>query len=429
MTATTAPAAIRPPSHALRRFLDVPFRAQTWRHVLYLLLALPLGGVYLAVLVAGASIGAALAVIAIGLGVLASTVAAWQVMARLERRLARRLLGVEITPPARVAPGPSVWERARRLVRDPVTWKSLVFVLLKLPIGVVAFAALAGLGSVALGLVLAPALVALAPDTFSDWIIDTPADAVPLVPAGLVGVLLVLHLANGLAWLLGLFARVMLGPTTVTLRERVEDLEHARTHIIEGADAERRRLERELHEGAQQRLVALSLTLGLAERRLESDPAAAAPLVAQARADARMAVRELRGLTRGLYPPVLGGHGLGPALAALAACAPVPVRLEGVPQRRLAPPVEVAAYFVVAEALSNVAQHAHARSARVTLALGHRELRVQVADDGVGGADPAAGSGLGGLHDRVDALDGRLSVHSPPGEGTTLVAELPLEQR
>jgi signal transduction histidine kinase len=412
-----------------RRVFDAPFRADTWRHVLYLLLAFPLGIGYFVVLVTGVSLGGGLAVVLVGLVILAATVLAARVMAGIERALAGRLLGVAIPRPAHMDPGLKLTERARSLLRDPVTWKSLVFVALKLPIGVISLAVIGGAGFVTVVLALAPAIVAATPVTFFGWIMETPAEALPVVPLGLAGLLLLLHMANGMAWLLALFARTMLGPSTVQLHERVDVLRDQRARIIEAADAERRRLERDLHDGAQQRLVSLALTLGLAESRLKTDPDAAAPLVAQAREEARLAVQELRELARGLHPAVLSDRGLGPALEAAAARAPLPVTVTGMPEQRLPPPVEAAAYYVVAEALTNVAKYAEAESATVALTLGHGVLRVQVSDDGRGGADPAAGTGLRGLRDRVDALDGMLEVESPPGAGTTLTAELPLEER
>jgi signal transduction histidine kinase len=211
------------------------------------------------------------------------------------------------------------------------------------------------------------------------------------------------------------------------LRERVDDLRSARERIIAAADAERRRIERDLHDGAQQRLVGVALTLGLAESRLASDPAGAARLIAQAREEAQLAVKELRELARGIHPAVLSDRGLGPALEALAARAPVPVEVSGVPSSPLRPAVEAAAYFVTAEALTNVAKYAQASEAFVRLRIERDRLCVQIADDGVGGANPATGSGLRGLRDRVDALDGQLEVHSPPGGGTTVAVEIPVE--
>jgi signal transduction histidine kinase len=213
------------------------------------------------------------------------------------------------------------------------------------------------------------------------------------------------------------------------LRERVDDLRDARERIIAAADEERRRIERDLHDGAQQRLVGVALTLGLAESRLQSDPAGAAQLIAEARKEAQLAVRELRDLAHGIHPAILSDRGLGPALEALGTRAPVPVQISGVPESPLPPAVEAAAYFVAAEALTNVAKYARAEEASVELSVDADRVRVEIRDDGVGGADPARGSGLRGLRDRVDALDGRLEVHSPAGEGTTVAAELPVRRR
>jgi signal transduction histidine kinase len=212
------------------------------------------------------------------------------------------------------------------------------------------------------------------------------------------------------------------------LRTRVDDLRDARQRILAAADEERRRIERDLHDGAQQRLVALTLTLRLAEARIDSDPAAALKLVTQAREEAQLAVEELRELARGIHPALLSDRGLGAALEALATRAPVPVRVSGVPATPLCEAVEAAAYFVTAEALTNVAKYARASEASVELSLEDDCLRLQVRDDGVGGADPSTGSGLRGLRDRVDALDGHLVLDSPPGGGTTVIVEIPVDQ-
>jgi len=212
------------------------------------------------------------------------------------------------------------------------------------------------------------------------------------------------------------------------LRERVDDLRGSRQRILDAADAERRRIERDLHDGAQQRMVAVAVTLGLAESMLERDPASAAPLVAQAREEAQLAVKELRELARGIHPALLSERGLGAALEALAARAPVPVEITGVPMVPLPNAVEAAAYYVVAEALTNVAKYAHATEACVRLSLDPERLRIEISDDGIGGADPSSGTGLRGLCDRVEALDGEIDVYSPPGGGTTITVELPIER-
>jgi len=208
-------------------------------------------------------------------------------------------------------------------------------------------------------------------------------------------------------------------------RARVANLRDARQRIIAAADAERRRIERDLHDGAQQRLVALATMLSLAEARFKTDPERAGELVARAREEAELAVKDLRDLARGIHPAVLSDLGLGAALDALAGRAPVPVEVTGVPSTPLPNAVEAAAYFVIAEALTNVAKYAHASQCSVCLSLEDGRLRVEIRDDGVGGADPSTGSGLLGLRDRVEALDGSLEVDSPPGDGTAVIVELP----
>ncbi len=212
-------------------------------------------------------------------------------------------------------------------------------------------------------------------------------------------------------------------------RRAEAEVRASRARIVEAADAERRRVERNLHDGAQQRLVALSLALRRAQAQLADDPDdPAAATLREASDQLRDALAELRELARGIHPAILTEAGLGPALRSLAAESPVPVTLELDLPDGLSSHVEAAAYFVVAEALTNVAKYAEA--GRVSIAAGRAgdELRVEVADDGRGGADPGAGSGLRGLDDRVAALGGRLRVRSPVGGGTRVVATLPLVQ-
>ena len=216
--------------------------------------------------------------------------------------------------------------------------------------------------------------------------------------------------------------------TGVDVTERAayeNELRRSRARIVEAGDAERRRLERNLHDGAQQRLVSLSLSLRLAQARLTSDPAAAGELLTAAGAELAQALEELRELARGIHPAVLTDRGLGPALESLADRAPLPVELDHVPGERLPAPVEAAAFYVVAEALTNVAKYADATSVRVSVARFDGRAVVEVADDGRGGADPAQGTGLRGLVDRVEALNGHLDVESPVGRGTRVRAEIP----
>ena len=210
------------------------------------------------------------------------------------------------------------------------------------------------------------------------------------------------------------------------LRARVEELRASRARIVEAGTQERRRLERNLHDGAQQRLVAMSLTLRLAQSKVEKDPEKAVEMLAAAQEELTLAQAELRELARGIHPAILSDRGLGAALEALAGRAPIAVDLAELPSDRLPEPIEAAAYFVIAEALTNVAKYAHASQATVRVERTNGRAVVEVADDGIGGADPDRGSGLRGLADRVSALDGRMLLDSPAGSGTTLRAEIPV---
>jgi signal transduction histidine kinase len=209
------------------------------------------------------------------------------------------------------------------------------------------------------------------------------------------------------------------------LRANLDELKASRIRIVEAADAERRRVERDLHDGTQQRLLSISMALGLAESKLDSDPEAARRVVREARTSLSTALQELRELSQGIHPGILTERGLGPALHELAYAAPVPVDIEIPAGIRLPEPLEAGVYFVVAEALANVAKHASAGAASVRVTRRDGHVVVEVRDDGVGGADPARGSGLRGLADRVEALGGTLVVASTPAEGTRLTAEIP----
>ena len=211
------------------------------------------------------------------------------------------------------------------------------------------------------------------------------------------------------------------------LHARLDELAASRARIVTAGDVERRRLERNLHDGAQQRLVALSLALRMAVAKLDSDPAAARATLAAAGDELLLALAELRELARGLHPAVLSDRGLRAAVEMLAGRSPVPVEIAAIPDERLPEPVEAAAYYLIAEALTNVAKYAHASAVRVRVATSDASVFVEVSDDGVGGADAANGSGLRGLADRVEALGGSLEVVSAAGAGTSLRAEIPAE--
>ena len=214
------------------------------------------------------------------------------------------------------------------------------------------------------------------------------------------------------------------GRLNAELQARVEELRASRARVIEAGQKERQRLERNLHDGAQERLIALSLELSLLEQKLGERPDVRARLD-DARHEIAMSLEELRDVARGIHPAVLSGHGLAVALESLAARAAVPVRLRVDLEGRLPEPVEVAAYYVVAESVTNIVRHAHAKDASVTVGRTGESLLVEVVDDGVGGADTERGSGIRGLADRVEALGGRLRVWTPHGGGTRVQAEIP----
>jgi signal transduction histidine kinase len=211
------------------------------------------------------------------------------------------------------------------------------------------------------------------------------------------------------------------------LRARIEELRASRARLVEAGDSERRRLERDLHDGAQSRLVALGVKLRLARSKAEAQPEVS-KLLDESSAELQASLAELRELARGIHPAVLTDRGLRAALEALASRAPVPVDIAGEPPDGLPDAAATAVYFVVAEALTNVAKYARAQRATVSVQRLADKAVVEISDDGVGGADVAGGSGLRGLSDRVSALDGRLEVHSPPGEGTLVRAEIPFER-
>ncbi|MEV4150811.1 sensor histidine kinase [Amycolatopsis sp. NPDC049691] len=218
-------------------------------------------------------------------------------------------------------------------------------------------------------------------------------------------------------------ADALLGPNR--WQRRLVDLTESRAGVVDAADAERRRIERDLHDGAQQRLVSLAMNLGLARAGLPDLPAEARQVIVDAHEQAKEALAELRTLVRGLHPAILDDRGLDAALSGIAARAPVPVRLHVDVPDRASPTVEAVAYFLVAEALANIAKHARATGAEIDVRRHGDVLAVTVTDDGVGGADPAAGTGLTGLAQRVRSVDGTLSISSPAGGPTVVTAELP----
>jgi signal transduction histidine kinase len=261
-------------------------------------------------------------------------------------------------------------------------------------------------------------------DSLARWLLGVPADAC-LTAVGIVLLIAAPWLTGAVTALDARAARWLLGPSrTEELEHRVEHLAQTRAGVVDAADAERRRLERDLHDGTQQRLVALAMNLGMA-RAQATTAEEARQAIAEAHEDAKTTLFELRNLIRGLHPAVLEDRGLDAALSGVAARMPVPVRLTVDLPRRPPPVIEAVAYFVVSEALTNVAKHAQASQAEVFVQRSGDRLHVIISDDGVGGADPARGTGLAGLAKRASSVDGTFEIASPVGGPTLLTVDLP----
>jgi signal transduction histidine kinase len=403
---------------------------RTYARILYMLLALPLGVLEFSFLVTAISLGFGTAITLVGIPILIGTMWAWRWLAELERGLIARLVGIEIPSPYRPdRADDGWWQRVAARLSDPATWKDLAFLLLQLPLGIVSFTVAVTVLGLGLGALLAPAYYWALPD--GTWIAEINVDTLPEslvgVPFGALVLLVGIPGLSALGRLYGWLAAQLLGSNAdPELTAQVSELQGARSRIIAAADAERRRIERDLHDGAQQRLVALALNLRLAEQRAAQGDASAAELVRQAGEEANVALKELRDLARGIHPAILTNRGLAAALHDLAGRATVPVDVVAAPSERLPDAVEAAAYFVVSECLANIGKHAQATAATVSVTADDGHLSVVVSDDGVGGAELGDGTGVQGLVDRVGALNGTLSMESPPGAGTRVTASIPL---
>ncbi len=253
-----------------------------------------------------------------------------------------------------------------------------------------------------------------------------PKLKVSLTLGGIVLLLAAPFLAAGVTWLDARAGRALLGPSrSLELERQVETLSESRAGVVDAADAERRRIERDLHDGAQQRLVSLAMNLGLARATMTDAPEPVRQVIADAHEEAKEALAELRNLVRGLHPAVLEDRGLDAALSGIAARAPLPVRVTVSVPQRASPTVEAVAYFVVSECLTNIARHAAATKAEIHVRRTGDVLLIRVSDDGAGGADPARGTGLASLAHRARSVDGTLTIDSPAGGPTVIMVELP----
>ncbi|HTX27273.1 MAG TPA: sensor domain-containing protein [Streptosporangiaceae bacterium] len=409
--------------------------ARTWLAMTQHLAGLFVGFVAIFVFTFGLGFGFSFVFLGlIGIPLLGITLRLASWFARAERARFAFLLGVAIP----------VWpEQGRagyrwgiiprwRMFREKATWAEVGYGLLRLPVSAVALTLSVGVWAAGLVALTLPAYSSALPGGGPDFgggpHSGVQSGAAFLAGSAILGAALLLaapQVTRGLALADAAISRRLLGPRG-DLAARVMELEISRERVVDAAEAERRRIERDLHDGAQQRLVALAMELGRAKAKFADDPDAARELVDQAHAQAKEALTELRNLVRGVHPPVLTDRGLDAALSGLVALCPVPVDMHvDVPVRPKAA-VEAVAYFVVAEALTNVAKHSRASHAKVVVE-GHGfpgTLTVMVSDDGIGGADPHS-PGLSGLADRVSGVDGRFSVESPVGGPTIIAAVLP----
>lgn len=411
----------------------------------FLVTDLPLGVVTFTVVTVGLSLTLGLAAtVLLALPILASTLRASDALAQFERQRVAALLGIDIVPPAKqpFRPHPeqnpqnpagsrlgNMFSHFRHRLLRRSTWRAAAYNFLLLPIGTVTFSVVVILWTIPIALFSVPVVVFFAPGraNFSQRL---------AIGFGLLGAFVVLsllpRLLDGLVDLRVAFARTLLGrDRNVELVERVTTLESSRSALVDAVDAERRRIERDLHDGAQQRLVALAMDLGLAKAKLEREtavPSDVRALLDEAHAEAKRAIAELRDVARGVHPAILEDRGLDAALSSLAARCPVPVRIDVDMATRPNRATEAVAYYVVAEALTNVAKHAGASKVAVRVQQSSGGLGIEVTDDGCGGAaigpPGGLGGGLAGLRDRLNAVDGTLTILSPAGGPTTLLAEM-----
>lgn len=420
---------------AWRAFLLAPVTKRTWAGFAYLVLNAPLGLVGFCYTVVFLTLGAGLAITFVGLPIVALTVLGGRWWGRLHRALGGAMVGAAVAEPAPFRPRPGAFGRLGSALSDATGWRALAYLILKFPLSVVGAFGACLLWADAVLLLFYPVWWSVFDPTnkdshgvahhagiqFGDFFFDTWPKALLASAAGLAVIFLAAWPIRGVVALDGVLMRWLLGPSRSA--ERVRELERTRAHAVDDSAEALRRIERDLHDGTQARLVALAMSLGRA--REAGDDAEVRELVGRAHDHAKEAIAELRDLVRGIHPPVLD-QGLEAALATLAARSVVPVELRTHIRARPSPAIETIAYFCVAELLTNIARHSGASRASVQVRQRGGLLRIQVHDDGRGGARVGAGTGLSGLDERVRTVDGRLTVDSPPGGPTTIGVELPV---
>src|SRR5690349_17619739 len=406
-------------------FIKPLIQRRTYFETFDLLLDLVVGTLWFTVFTTLIAAGASLLITLVGLPILTATFYLARAVAHGERARVRAFLGAHIATPVYKPPKTNgLWHRLIAPLADRTTWKEVGYVWAIQPVlGVVNFTVALTAWAVPLWAITLPIYAvrwhSASPQIWSGRTLDTWHEVIPVAVAGVIALPFVPWIIRAFATLDRAVARWGLSPSKVTT------LRETQARSVDIALADRRQIERDLHDGAQQRLLSLGMELGMALEKFDSDPDGARGLVGDAHAELQRAIAELRNLARGIHPAVLTDRGLDAALSALAARSPVPVRLDVQLAERPPASVEATAYFIVAEALTNAARYASATSAAVIVREQGDKLHIEVADNGVGGAEQRPGGGLAGLADRASSVEGTLRISSPTGGPTVVAADLP----
>lgn len=430
----------------IKRVYGPLFTSQLWLGTIHLLLDLAIGITGFTLAVTFLSLSAGLVITLVGIPLLAATVLMGRLFASFERTRAQIFLGDNPPAPPAFNFNEPVWTMIRKALKDAPGWKGLLYGILALPLGIINFTITVVMWSISTSFSLC---------VFTYWFInrdglsglhwDAHLGSWNLISWGrlsgwpefgvalgitIVGLLLLAltpRIINGLAKFDQVLVRALCSPSSKRLlNQRVSALEESRTASVQGAANELRRIERDLHDGAQQHLVSVAMQLGLAKERLndETDPQIT-QLVTSAHKDAKQAIVDLRDLVRGIHPAVLTDRGLDAAVSALAARSPIPIEVKNEVHRTLPSQVEATSYFVISESLTNIAKHSQASEASVRLSDEGDRIVIEVTDNGIGGANNVADGGLSGLRDRVRSIDGDMTISSPTHGPTRIIVTLP----
>ncbi|RSN27131.1 histidine kinase [Amycolatopsis sp. WAC 04169] len=411
------------------RVLNAQLNRAYWGELAWVIIGAPLTLVFAVLVVVGLLLGAGLSLLTIGVPVLIGVLAGARLIGIAHIGLARALLGTTVTPPARPELRPGLWNGVKGRLGDPLGWRSIAYLVIRLPLSVIEFFLVASLFVYAVSTLSYPlfwfTLNGEAMPTF-DLRVDTWPLTLPLAVTGLAVLLAMPWVVRGLTEFDRLLVRGVLGAED--LSKRVRDLERSRATAVDDATRRLRRIERDLHDGAQAQLVALAMKLGIAKDELagDGDLEQVTALVNAAHANAKQALVELRDLARGIHPAALDA-GLDVALSTLAAGSGIDARITVDLPSRPSPSIETIAYFTVAELLTNAAKHTSS-AIEVDVGIVNDDLRLVVRDGGEGGARPVRGGGLAGIAERLATVDGGLDIDSPPGGPTVISAVIPLRK-